>query len=164
MDKDYIIRIKEARNKKGLTQTELANKVGIKQQTLSGYENGKMNPPTDVTRRIAKICDVSLDWLCELDENKNEFNIKTYSDVFRFFLALDRDHGHIIENTHKEHFPGVVFDDTNISIFLTDWRKMKTVLLQGVIDEDIYNLWVEKTLLKYDISIEENPLPDDWPV
>ena len=46
MDKDFkeIVKekLKEIRNDNKMTQKEFSDFVGISQQTLSGYENGKM--------------------------------------------------------------------------------------------------------------------------
>lgn len=40
------LEIKEKRKKLGLTQKELANKLGVSVQTVNGYENGKEIPAT----------------------------------------------------------------------------------------------------------------------
>lgn len=56
-------RLKELRLKKGLTQTELGEKVGVKQNTFTNWENGKREPNFENLVKLADLLDVSLDWL-----------------------------------------------------------------------------------------------------
>lgn len=56
-------RIKELRKALGLTQQEMADKVGIKRNTIAQYEIGR-NPPTDtVVTLICREFDVNEEWL-----------------------------------------------------------------------------------------------------
>ena len=56
-------RLKELRLKKGLTQTELGEKVGVKQNTFTNWENGKREPNFENLIKIADLLEVSVDWL-----------------------------------------------------------------------------------------------------
>lgn len=56
-------RLKELRLKKGLTQTELGEKVGVKQSTFTNWENGKREPNFETIIKIADLFEVSVDWL-----------------------------------------------------------------------------------------------------
>lgn len=47
--------MRKARKALGITQTELATLVGIKQGTLSMYENGKANPSLTVRIALATV-------------------------------------------------------------------------------------------------------------
>lgn len=49
----------------GQTQTWLAEKVGIKQSTLSEYESGAATPSVEILIRLADVLKCSLDELCE---------------------------------------------------------------------------------------------------
>ena len=53
-------RIKEARKQAGLSQKELADKLGISFQTLAQWETGKRNPKYDTLKRIADALGVSV--------------------------------------------------------------------------------------------------------
>ena len=58
-------RIIEAIKQSGLTQTEIANRLGIGQQTVSEYLRGKSLPALDTFANLCKILDVdSNDILC----------------------------------------------------------------------------------------------------
>ena len=71
---EYPNRIKELRNKEGLTQEGFINKlndeekISITNRTLSDLENGKKTLSPNYAIPIAKIFNVSLDWLYALDE------------------------------------------------------------------------------------------------
>lgn len=59
----FTERLKELRLKKGLTQTELGEKVGVKQNTFTNWENGKREPSFENLIKLADLFEVSLDWL-----------------------------------------------------------------------------------------------------
>ncbi|MEA3417743.1 MAG: helix-turn-helix transcriptional regulator [Thermodesulfobacteriota bacterium] len=46
--------LKGARDREGLTQTELAAKIGVKPHHISEMENGKRSIGKDIARRLAK--------------------------------------------------------------------------------------------------------------
>lgn len=47
--------IKDARKKSGMTQNELAEKLGINRATLSKYENGQIDPTVSQLMKISEI-------------------------------------------------------------------------------------------------------------
>lgn len=51
----------ELRKSKGLSQTDLASKVGLKQVTISQYESGTRTPDLDTSKKIADVLDTTLD-------------------------------------------------------------------------------------------------------
>lgn len=59
----YGKRIRQARKEKGLTQKQLADKVYIHQNMISAYERGTIVPPFTTVIAIAKVLEVSLDWI-----------------------------------------------------------------------------------------------------
>lgn len=59
----FSVRLKELRLKKGLKQTELGEKVGVKQNTFTNWENGKREPSFENLIKLADLLEVSLDWL-----------------------------------------------------------------------------------------------------
>ncbi|OAS19286.1 helix-turn-helix domain-containing protein [Paenibacillus oryzisoli] len=56
-------RLKEAREKKRLTQVQVAEKLGISNGTLSGYERNYRDPDTSTLSELSKIYEVSIDYL-----------------------------------------------------------------------------------------------------
>ena len=63
-----MFRIKEARERVGLTQKELADSLGIKPSTFNGYEKGTHDPKSDILMAIADKCGVSVDYLLGVKE------------------------------------------------------------------------------------------------
>jgi len=53
----------------GFNQSELAEKLGISQTTLSGYETGYSMPNYDMVERLAALCEFELVFL---DKNSLE--------------------------------------------------------------------------------------------
>lgn len=59
----------------GLSQEELAEKVGISRQTLSKYETGEAVPDIQKCKKLADIFQVSLDDLVNYEKDENEFGV-----------------------------------------------------------------------------------------
>ena len=64
-------RLKELRQSKGLSQSELAQKVGISEQSVSFYENNRRKPKIETWNKLADFFNVSVPFLQGLTEPKN---------------------------------------------------------------------------------------------
>jgi len=67
-------RLKELRENKNLTQTQLAKELLIDQRSLSFYEIGKYEPNLDTLKRIAIFFNVSSDYLLCLTNNPTPYH------------------------------------------------------------------------------------------
>lgn len=69
MDKNYNFGeiLLNLREKKGLTQNQLAQRLGLQNSTISKYETAVNPPPALMIRKIAKVFDVSSDFLLGLE-------------------------------------------------------------------------------------------------
>ena len=56
-------RLKELRQKNGLTLRELGKKVSMHDSALSQYENGKRNPKKEIWKKLADFYGVSISYL-----------------------------------------------------------------------------------------------------
>lgn len=63
-------RLKPARIKAGLSQSEVAEKLGISQPAYSYIESGDKIPSLAVTKKLAIILGVSIDYLVGLNERR----------------------------------------------------------------------------------------------
>ena len=63
MDEQLILknRLKVARAEKGLSQSQLAEMVGVSRNTISSIETGQFNP----TAKLALLLCIALDWKFE---------------------------------------------------------------------------------------------------
>ena len=156
----FAERLKELRRLNGKTQKAFAESVGSTPATISAYENADKNPSLDIVAAIASKYEVSLDWLCGLEENKIP-KIRTYKDIARFFLALD-DTMIQKEITHKDplefdsdkDYNCICFKDWRICDFLEQWEKMNYLKEGAMIDDQVYEFWRESTLTKLNSKVD----------
>ena len=62
----------DARKKKGLSQEEVAEKLGVSRQTISKWETEETVPDIYQAKKLAKIYGLSLDELIDTDLNQKE--------------------------------------------------------------------------------------------
>ena len=173
-------RLKEVRTNMGLSQSDFAKLIGITQQSLSSYEKCVSKPPLDIAIKISEKCNISLSWLCGLsDRITNNKLFRNYIDIIDIFFD-------IMNIAHLDVYPieidfyiqkdcgdqpfngwGIAFTDKHLNEFLADWKKMRHLRAEGIIDNELYALWIEKTVNKYNIPIEPEILtpltPTDTP-
>jgi len=65
-------RLKEVRDRKGLTQEDIANAIKSQKSTISMYEKGNRRPSHDMIIKIAEYLNVSADYLMGLTDNPDE--------------------------------------------------------------------------------------------
>jgi transcriptional regulator with XRE-family HTH domain len=74
MENKFANNLKELRLAKGLKQSDMAKLLGVAKSTYSMYESGLRTPTIPKAKEIAKILDVSVDYL--LGTNMVGFDIK----------------------------------------------------------------------------------------
>ncbi|MDE7431829.1 MAG: helix-turn-helix domain-containing protein [Lachnospiraceae bacterium] len=169
MDK-FSSRIKELRKKSNQTQSQFAEFIGTTQGALSGYENGDRTPSYEILIAIAQKCNVSIDWLCGLSDKMTlNDQITTYKEFFRLFLtAFDIKYQidapvEFIEtiidtiNADKMSVLITLHADPNFQSFFSKWYDIFKLHREGTIDDDLYEMWIEKQLKEYDRPIDGLP-------
>lgn len=96
-------RIRDVRENAGYNQKEFGSLLGIPQSTLSAYENDRMLPTVSTLINIAVKCDVSLDWLCGIENKEREKVVsndlaEVLSELTEVFANLTK------ANTEAERF------------------------------------------------------------
>ena len=161
----FADRLRKLREKTKKTQRQFADFVESTPATISAYENATKNPSLEVVMNIADKCHVSLDWLCGITDK--EISLDTCSDILKILFeiglldGIGLDSGfakvtHIpnsfpIFDQDYEPFVMLYFGDTTINDALIKWKKMFDLYQSKTIDEEVYRLWVEKTLKDYNI-------------
>lgn len=81
MNIEIANRLANLRKESGMSQEELAQKLGISRQAISKWERAESSPDTDNLIALSKLYSVSLDNLLEADEEsiENENYAKQYS-------------------------------------------------------------------------------------
>lgn len=70
--------LRELRERKGLTQVELAEILNISQTTLSGYETNHSNPNFDMIEKIANECDYEI--VFRKQKNRPELTVESINN------------------------------------------------------------------------------------
>ena len=74
-------RIKQLRNKNGLTQSSLGAIVNVTKVSICCYENGTRFPSLETLIDLAKVFNVSVDYLLGLDNNVISDQDESYSII-----------------------------------------------------------------------------------
>ena len=80
--------IKKIRVDNGLTQKDLADKLGVTYQAVSKWENGKNIPDIMILKQISKEFNVNIDGLLEGRHTKKKFNYKILFIVIGVFISF----------------------------------------------------------------------------
>lgn len=75
---DFGNMLKTLRLRKNMTQAQLANKLGLTKSVISAYETGLRLPSYDILIHIARIYNVSTDYLLGI-EQKQEIGLSGLS-------------------------------------------------------------------------------------
>ena len=166
---DFSDRLRELVTSTGLTQYNFAHTLGIAPPTLSAYLKGQKKPSLDTLVKIAEQYKVSIDWLCGLaEEPKNEREVKTYSDVIKRLVNIEQAGIEYLSiavsgrwqtpdlDSGNEDIPAqseITIDDYFICKFFKEWMKMKELHDTNTIDDNLYFLWMNQQLEKYNFDV-----------
>lgn len=82
-------RLKLARQHKNMTQMEAAEKLGISNGTLSGYERNYRDPDTETLAKLAELYGVSVDWLTGRTDHPNSNVVRKKSEEDQMQRKID---------------------------------------------------------------------------
>lgn len=80
-------RLKEARNNAGLTQEQLAKKLGLAKSTITGYEKGTSEPNMITVKNLMDILKVDANYLWQ-DEMTGSTSLIVSSDEWNHIKKL----------------------------------------------------------------------------
>ena len=72
--------IRELRNIRGISQIQLANKLGVTKQSVSNWENDNILPSIEMLVKIANFFEVSTDYLLGLDK-KRTLDVENLTEI-----------------------------------------------------------------------------------
>ena len=96
LKKDFGLRLKEIRTKRGYTQFQLAEKAGIDAKHMSHIETGRSFPKADLIEKFAAILEV---------DYGDFFNFSEYKDREKLLELINN----IIKNTNNEKLKKIYF-------------------------------------------------------
>lgn len=82
-------RIKELRLKAGLTQEQLAKKVGLSEQAISYYELGKRNPKIDKWKALSDFFGVPITYLQGTTSSIRKYELWVCSKCRKHFFVTE---------------------------------------------------------------------------
>lgn len=83
------MRLRNARQLRGLTLDELAGKVGLNKSTVQRYEKGRIQAPKQpVVRALASALDVNYAWLCGKSETVEP--VDGDEEITRYLEVLEK--------------------------------------------------------------------------
>lgn len=83
------LRLRNARQLRGLTLNELAEKVGLNKSTILRYEKGRIQTPKQpVVRALAEALDVNFAWLCGKSDNIEP--VEGDAEITRYLEILEK--------------------------------------------------------------------------
>lgn len=92
-------RIKQLRIDNNLTQSDLAEKVGLTYVQIGRYEKGKSNPSADVLQKLANALNTSTDYLMNGESEQVEAQLidKELIRQFQEIQKLNADEKHLVK-------------------------------------------------------------------
>ena len=70
----YYPRIRDLREDRDLTQTQLVQILKMHKTTYTNYEQGKREPPLEFIVKLAKFYDVTIDYISGLTNTPSPYN------------------------------------------------------------------------------------------
>ena len=147
-------RLVKLRKEKGLSQEELADKLGLSRQAVSKWERAEASPDTDNLICLAKLYGVSLDELLTSDDDiETIVNEQVKKDETEKETKEDKDEDSTIEfegNDEKGHTKRIVINDgkdkvvinidKKIAKHIDKWKNNKLLKIAGIIEGSLFVL------------------------
>ena len=67
-ESNIITNLKSVRESRGMTQQELADRIGMRRETILHLENNRYNPSLEMALKIAQIFDLRVEELFQLKD------------------------------------------------------------------------------------------------
>lgn len=86
-------KLREFRKKNKMTQTELGKIIGVKQNTVAGYERGEWQISYDNLFKLADVLEISVDDFFPATKTEDEY--KPLNNIFKVAETNDLDYEHM---------------------------------------------------------------------
>lgn len=165
---DFGKRLRDAREKAGRSQRQIADAVGISPQMISAYEKGTRSPSIDVAAKLANEIGVSLDHLCGIQlSEKSTPTISNCADVVACISELSKyltcwsttgvhprneedyeeiydacsNNDDVIDVITGDPVAVVEIENGFIADFFQRWYEIKKLYQKKIIGEDLMDSW-----------------------
>lgn len=70
-ESNIITKLKSVRETRGMTQQELADRIGMRRETILHLENNRYNPSLEMALKIAQVFDLRVEELFQLKDKED---------------------------------------------------------------------------------------------
>lgn len=156
----FSTRLRDIRLEFGMTQKEFANMVESTSATISAYENATKNPSLEIVMNIAEKCNISIDWLCGLSEEKElKPEINNYKDIavrvlellnadihcYGFYLELFTKFHEAFEEPEYVHALSLPQEPEFLK-FIETYKDLYALYNSGKIQQRVIDTWLDGAL------------------
>ena len=108
-------KIKDLRKEKGLTQQELADKIGVTKLTILRWEKGDRVPKSDKAQKLADYFGVTVAYLLNFTDERT-FDDATNDDSVQELIEMGQEYAkYYLKDKTLEQFENLIKKNTNIS-------------------------------------------------
>jgi len=86
--RDFGTTLKDLRTKKGITQIQLADMIYVSHSTISKYESNSVSPTLEAVQAIARVFNVSMDYLMGMEKAINISTVKLTPEQIQIMRDL----------------------------------------------------------------------------
>lgn len=137
MKKELYIRLKEVREKKGLSQADVANALNLSRQAISQWETGKAYPDIDNLVLLCELYDMTLD---ELVGRNSKTLFAEEQEIQKEVIAKES------ENKEINHDLQSVLEMMCMAVIL---MLSSQIAFLGVVIPIVVIIWMKKKQKKY---------------
>lgn len=187
---EFAKRMKMQREKLGLTQAQLGEKIGVSSQTISAYEKnissdkGK-TPTLDKAISIAEVLGVSLDYLCGTAPAERGCSMESLRDIAECLIRISEyvqcyggvkkrglteeeamEQAGLPDEYREDYIPVAVFtlDNRYLAKFFETKAKLLSLYNDGTLTKELYDTIMTGQLAelqRYEVRARPRLLEDD---
>mgnify|MGYP001852013363 CR=1 FL=1 len=159
IEKKIAEKLREARQKKSLSQKELAKIADVAPATISAYEKGVKSPSLIISMKLAKALDISMDELCGFSQKTEQITIDeaegvkgvAFTDILRV-VALLLEKNFLISSSainYGAKQPCLLINNDFLEGFIDNASQLIAVNQNGVLSDELYQLSLNGVLENY---------------
>lgn len=124
--KHFSNKLQKVRQERGMSQGDVAREVNkitglsFKRNTISNYENGVSSPSLDILKALAKVLDISTDYLLDIGENANTLDSTADNKSYLLNDALVTEKE--LPQVNEPREPILLYKGTGIPVPITNIR------------------------------------------
>lgn len=155
-------KIKNARINSGMSQGEMARKLGLSNSAYSNYENSYSEPSVEIMEKFCDVLGMTIPELLELQlPSAGRSPIRTFSDFLYVLLELNRQGVPMSGEHHVDEESGslvetISFENAQIVAMTDGLFKMMEDVKSGKMDPNEYQMEIDDLMQMFNIPISKH--------